>query len=86
MKKVFFVPNKRHVQVFSKTSLPTNVLSKILQLIQCIMETDNNDVYVRDVVIQMQMVVFKIGVTATNCSFINEVIQVESQLNNSNHS
>ena len=29
---------------------------KILQLIQCIVETDNNDVYVRDVDIQIQMV------------------------------
>ena len=34
---------------------------KILQLIQYIVETDNNDIRVCDVVIQMQIVVFGIG-------------------------
>ena len=55
---------------------------KILQLIQCIAETDNNDVCVRDVEIQMQIVVFRIGVISLSAKFIkmSEIVRNASAL------
>ena len=44
-----------------KITLKCTLKFKILQSIQCTVEAENNDVCVRDVVIQMQMVPFKIG-------------------------
>ena len=54
-----------------KITLKCTLRFKMLQLIQCIVVTDNNDVCVRDVVIQMQMVPFKIGVCTVNLFTIN---------------
>ena len=44
-----------------QTTLVCKLKFKILHLKQCIVETDNNDFCVRNVVIQMQMILFKIA-------------------------
>ena len=50
-----------HYDLNMKNYFEVYIKLQILQLIQCIVETDNNDVGVRDVETQMQIVFFKIG-------------------------
>ena len=57
----FIVSTIRIIMTWTcKITLKCTLKFKILGLIQCIVETDNNDVYVRDMVNKMQMVFFKI--------------------------
>ena len=57
----FIVPVRIIMTWTCKISLKWTLKFKILQLVQCIVETDNNDVCVRAVEIQMQMVHFRIA-------------------------
>ena len=58
-----FVSTIRIIMTWTcEITLKCTLKFKILQLIQCIVETDNNDICVRDVEIQMQKVHFRIAV------------------------